>query len=240
MKLIKKKSDSTGEASTAPSSIKNSGWMATGYESMKKHIAQQVAQKKSSYVPEFWLKDGEEAGIRILTEPICIFSHRLMRPGRKVPDMLTCLEGTGQLCPLCEAGQKAYPRQWQAVYAVIDRRKEEWVDKQGTKHRHQNRVKLWRAGQRIAGLLEKKQSKFGDLRNYELEISRTGTAFNTMYSIEVGNKQPLTAAEKEARDKFDIIKVIQPKTRSELLALIGGVAEEESSEDGPIDEGLDI
>jgi len=239
MGLILKKGKKTKKKKSSVTSAVEEPWMKRGYSAVKKQVTETNNRPKSGgggFIPAFWIKDGEDAEFRILTEPICINVHRVMRPGKKMPDLFTCLEGTGQVCPLCEAG-KTYPRQWQSVYAVIDRRTEKWEDRNGKIHKYKNRVKIWRPGVRIAGLLEKKQDKYGDLRQFEMEISRTGEKFNTTYSFEVGDKKPLTSEEKKARDAFDVVKIIKPKTRAEILRSIGSI--EEVDDDDMDDDTLD-
>jgi hypothetical protein len=204
------------------------GWMQKGYAGVKKQVALNASRSKG-FVPEFWVEDGGEARVRILTEPILLYSHSVMRPGRKVPDQYTCLENTGQVCPLCEAAgpnpkKPPYPRRWMAVYLVIDRRTNEWVDKDGKTQKKKNQLKLWRAGVKVANLLDKYTAKHGDLRQFELDISRVGTSTNTQYMIEVvkDESEPLPAEDKKRRDEFDLMSIIKPKTRSELIARIGG------------------
>ena len=221
----------------APASVTEGSWMSSGYSAVKKQVITSKNRKSKSWIPEFWIKDGEDADIRILTEPICINSHRVPT-GRKVPDNFTCLEGTGEPCILCEAGEKTYQRQWQSCLAIIDRRTEEWTDRQGTQHKHKNRVKLWRCGIRVAGVLEKITSKKGDLRQFEIEVSRTGAGQASTYMFDVGEKCLLSSKDKEARDKFDVIDIIKPKSRKELIASIAGLAEGGDGDDDEDDDDV--
>ena len=214
-----------------PKQSTGGSWMTRGYEGVKREVAQQALRTK--FTPEFYIKEEDgEVPFRILTDPINIYVHEVKSRDRKWPDKYTCLEGTGEECPFCEAGAKTYPRRYNAVYAVIDRRSNEWRSKKdGKVHKEKDQVKLWRCSGKLAAIVEKRNAKVGDIKKYECSLTRTGSDTSTTYMVDVDDRKALSPEDIKKRDGFDYISIIRPKKRSEILALIGGAPAGEDDED---------
>jgi len=189
--------------------LNKSSWMKTGFQAASKEIANNKA-KRGSYTPDFWLKNGEEANVRFISsEPVCIYQHRFRNGTRW--NTSTCL---GEHCPMCEGGNK---KQFVGVFSVIDRRKEQWIGKDSKEVKRENTVKMWRCGTRIMGSLERLTAKRGSLMGYDINVERRGESTDTVYTLLPDEPTPMSAEDK-AKKPLDLITLLAPKQRAELLA----------------------
>lgn len=214
----KKPEEPKTSAGKVDASLNSGSWMKTGFQAASKEMAGNKA-KQGSFTPDFWLKDGDDAMVRFLSnEPISIYQHRIQNGGKWVTS--TCLRDG---CPLCEAGNKP---QFVGVFSIIDRRKEEWVDKNtGKKVSRQNTVKMWRCGTRVMGSLEKLTARRGSLMGYDISVSRTGTSTDTIYTLIPEIPSPMSAEDK-ALKPLDLVKLLAPKPRQEHLAGLNAAKED--------------
>jgi len=215
------------EADVDEGSEAKGGWMSNGFEPVKKH-AEEIEQRKKSgggFALNFWLQEDESAEVRFMSgEPINIFEHNIRIDGKFA--QRTCLQGTGEKCPLCERGDK---KRFVGVFCVIDRRTNKWTSKgDGKKHVEVNQVKMWRCGHRILGMLEKFIAKRGKLTGYDIEVTRSGAGTDTIYNMIPGDW--LKVAEDKEKQPLDLLKILKPKSRVELLRELGGAVKDDDEE----------
>lgn len=199
-------------------------WYSKGFEEAEA----QVSASSGNWTREFFMKDGDKAkGIRILDEEsINIRDHFVMGKG-----WFTCIQGIGdENCPLCEAGNKA---QNHFVFNVFDTR--EYTDKKGEAHKDQ--VKVWRVGIKLLRVLQNKRNKYGPYPSWIMDIAKVGAG---VYDIDV-EKTDAKFKMPEGQELYDLLDVLAPKTRKELIALLNNspspskqVADYEDDEE-PID-----
>lgn len=202
------------------------GWYGKGFEAAE----EQVAAHQQTFTREFFVKSGNTvAGLRILDdEPINIRDHFVKGKG-----WFTCIQGIGDdNCPLCESGNKATNH---FVFNVLD--PTEYTDKNGNTHK--NQVKIWRLGITLLRVLDKKRAKYGPLTTLAVEISKMGQGQQTSYDIEV-EKAAKEVKLPEGEEPYDLLEVLKPKSRQELINIMNGVtsapAEGDDDED---DEDID-
>lgn len=195
-------------------------WFQQGFKAAKKEAIK--AKARGSWTPEFWLKNGEEAAVRFVSDqPFCIYTHRV-KIGNRFSER-TCLEDTGSKCPLCESGNK---RRFVGCFSVIDRRKESWTNNEGKTIRKENTLKLWRCGQRILGQLDNLIAKRGSLLGYDVSVSRAGEGKDSVYNF-IPEQPSALSADDRMKKPLDLMKLLAPKTRSEILAEMGSSTEDE-------------
>lgn len=180
-------------------------WATQGWEEAEKQVS------SGNYAREFFITDGEEVKIRVLTdEPINIRDHYVKGKG-----WFTCSQGLyDEPCPLCAAGYRTTNH---SIFQVFDPR--EYKDKNDVVHK--NEVKLWRVGVKLLRLLKLKAKRYGPLTNYDIDVSRIGSGTNTTYSIDVD----IDSLNKEFKlpdgvELYDLLTVLEPKTPEEMKAII--------------------
>jgi hypothetical protein len=188
-----------------------SKWNSAGWDNAEEQI-----KASGGFTRDFFLKENDEATIRILDEePVNIRDHFVKGKG-----WYTC---SIEDCVLCESGNKPTSH---FVFNVLDKR--EWTDKGGTAHT--NEVKLWRVGVKILRLLGKKQARKGPINSYDITVSRLGSGTSTTYDIDVEDSTiGSDAAVPEGQELYDREEVLKPKERSELLGLLNGEEEPSNS-----------
>jgi len=223
LKIKKKKRQATTESTETKSTTRkksivskgNGSWYNKGYEPVRRN-AEANKKKKGGFALELWIKADEEAIVRFMVnEPINIHQHSIQIGGRW--QTRTCIADTGEKCPLCAMGNK---RRFVGVYSVIDRRKEEYKDRNGKTIKKRNTVKLWRCGQRVLSTLENINAKRGGLTKCDMSVTRIGEGKDTIYNIIPEIPEALSEKDKE-KEKLNLIKVLAPKPRAELLAELG-------------------
>ena len=221
---VEENDDDGADGDGATASLAKAPWMSQGLQAAKKEVAKN--KSNGAWTPDFWLKDGEEADIRVITQqPINIYQHNTPVGAQRFANR-TC---PGEGCPLCESGNK---KRFVAVFTVIDRRKEKWTDKQGKAQSSESRLKTWRCGSRIMAQLENLLAKKGDFTGYDINVSRTGKGKDSTYILIPGDRENLSSADKELLKKpLDLMKILEPKARQEPLG--------EMSKNGATDDDTD-
>ena len=185
-------------------------WASKGFDEAEA----QVAANQQNFTRDFFFKTGEDVNFRMLDdEPINIRDHFVMGKG-----WFTCIQGIDdEVCPLCEAGNKATNH---FVFNVFDPR--EYTKKNGDKVT-EGQIKLWRVGITLLRMLNKKRSLYGPLTSLQFEISKMGQGQSTAYNIEAvaAKKAPKIP---EGQEPYDLMEVLAPKSRKELLAIINNSA----------------
>jgi hypothetical protein len=175
-----------------------SEWLSKGWDEAE----EQAKQYASSFTREFFIKSGEEAKIRILTdEPVNIRDHFVKGENK----WYTC---TGdESCKLCASGNKA---QNHFIFQVIDRR--EYTSPVNGKT-YKDQIKLWRVGIKLLRLLKLKSNKTGPLSTYDIEVSKLGEGQQVSWSIDVVVDTLKTKAEiPEGQELYALEDVLAPPT----------------------------
>ena len=101
-------------------------------------------------------------------------------------------------------------------------------------------VKIWRVGITLLRMLDKKRAKYGPLSTLAIEISKMGQGQSTAYNIEV-EKAAKAVKLPEGQELYDLMEVLAPKSRKELIAIMNGVntpaaaPDDEDDDDGEDD-----
>jgi len=182
-----------------------------------------AVRKQASAVPRtgrFFIKDGETKKIQFLeNEPFCIYQHTLQVDGKW--QSFTCLQGSGEECPLCEKGT---PARFVGLFTVIDHSEE---DKRW-------KYKVFTQGIRVLKQLERLAAKPKGMNGYIFEISRTGNGVDTSYNFDTYEERPLTAEDKKMVSDF--IEVSAPMKRADLQVKIGDKPDSSVPADEPDDD----
>jgi hypothetical protein len=192
-------------------------WATKGFEAAE----EQVAANSQSFTREFFFKAGEDVSFRFIDdEPVNLRDHFVMGKG-----WFTCIQGIGdEVCPLCEAGNKATNH---FVFNVFDPR--EYTKKTGETVKG-GQVKIWRVGITLLRMLDKKRAKYGPLSTLAVEISKMGQGQSTAYNIEV-EKAAKALKLPEGQEPYDLMEVLAPKSRKELIAILNNTAVPTSAPD---------
>lgn len=156
------------------------------------------------------IDDGERKIVHFLDEePLGLYEHPVQELGFK---RYTCLQGSGEDCPMCERGMKKGSAGYFRILDTTD-----------------NRVKTFaRRGFKDLAAIEE-LNKDAPLTKTAYRISRTGKALNTIYVLSALQNTPTTEAMLARKDELDIEKILSPKKRSEILSLLGS-----NEEDDPV------
>lgn len=216
-------------------------WAARGAEEARKMV-ERAANSRPEFGPrEFWLKDGESAMVRFLSdEPELVFYRHTVRGGKGYQSY-TCASGdpdkdaASKVCPICNAD--IAPRGLKMAYWVVDRRK--WQDKKGKSHR--NELRLLVLAQRYFPLLDEIAQRKG-LKKRDILIKRTGSGQNTMYNFIPEDRSPMSNDDMEAADKkVDLKDALKPLSKEKLAAVAARFGdtscedyEEEKGDDGDL------
>lgn len=167
-----------------------------GYKAVteEKKRQEEEKEKRGKQLFEFFLKgDGDEADLRFLTgEPITFYDHTLKTivNGKEKYSSVVC---SGDNCPYCEEGNRP---SFKGAYLVIDRRPYEYTDSNGKKKKGKNQIRLYIQGTKVLSQLDRIYTRYG-LTNRDVTIVRLGSGTSTTYTIERGEKEPLTSKEIE-------------------------------------------
>jgi len=176
MKLNRKKLKGTVKAGppVTYADVKKADWMIADPNEQKAALAENRVLSGGDRPPEVWLQDGEEKKLRFRDQtPILIwrYSVRIGKQWRQFtkpgPDEIDLFDSELGLRPSLKA-----------VYEVID--KKGYVDKNGKRLR--NLARFFVANTRLYEILKNFGNKRGPITEYDIEISRTGTRRNTVYS----------------------------------------------------------
>lgn len=184
---------------------KKPSWASTGYEK-----AREISAAMDNRTEYFYLEDGKSATVRFLQDkPLCVFEHRV-KVGEK-HRTLTCLEGTGEVCPLCEAN---IPKTFKGYYSIMQ----------------DGMVKQYKVGVTVLKTLDKFFGKYNTLKDRTYEISRVGGGLKTTYTFAPDDKAPFSEAEKAAK-LIDFEKILAPKTRTQIQGIMSAVHTEPEGEE---------
>lgn len=187
------------------------------------------------------LKEGETATVRFLEQGDDLFyyyyhdfSHLDKQNGFKVS--FPCLDQEDDGTPSPGAEQD-FPRKFRTSVNVIWRDAPEYErdsdgkiitgsDGKWKQIGKKDQVAVWEGGQNVFKMLAEKDRKYKGLGSLELEIARSGTGFDTRYSIEPADfdagKTPLSDEDKKlAEGKYNLEKVARlDMTYDEVTELI--------------------
>lgn len=151
------------------------------------------------------LEEGENC-VRVLTTPFQFIVH-WVKDATGVNRKIRCAV---ERCPLCKKGDKPQQR-W--YVGVIERRS--------------GQAKILEISQQIMKGIKNyvHNPKWGDCKNYDLNIKRGPKNSQPLYSVMVEPKEPLSDEDKRIRAEFkervDISKFTQPSTPEEVLEKMG-------------------
>ena len=151
----------------------------------------------------FFIKDdGDEADLRFLNaQPVNFREHNIKRGDRF--ENYTC---TGENCPFCADGDRPT---YKGAFLVIDRRPYEYTDKNGKKQKGKNQIRLFVMGMKVVAQLDRINTKYKGLNERDVTLVRLGKGTQTTYTIEVGEREPISKKEIESllpeklRDEYD-------------------------------------
>lgn len=180
-----------------------------GWDAVRKQAS---SITRTSY---FGIGDGDSAKIQFLEEePTCIYQHMIQIEGRW--QSFTCLQGSGEECPICERGNN--PR-FVGVFTVINHS----VDDEKFKYQ------MFTQGIRVLKQLERLAQKPKGLNGYIFEISRTGAGVDTSYNFDTIEERALTDKDKKSAIEFG--SLLKPNSRAKVLGKLSGKEEEETKEE---------
>lgn len=165
------------------------GMFKKGYKAVdeeKKRQEENRAKLGANLWRFFLQNDGDEAGVRFLTEvPVTYYEHTLktMSNGKERYDSVPC-SGEDN-CPYCANGDKPT---FKGAYLIEDRRPYEYTDENGKKKKASSSIKLYVQGAKILSQLKRISNKRG-LSNREVTIVRLGKGTQTTYTVEVGEEE---------------------------------------------------
>lgn len=177
-----------------------------------------VQEVENSLTSMLRLKSGESAEVRILVpadEIISVWEYTIQVGGRW---MTITQPPNREDDPLYKAGKKASFRSYIPVY-----------------NRAEDRVQIFKASKTVGLQLLGLVQEYGDLTSRDFKILRQGDGLNTNYQFFPRDPSPFDFSSVEIPD---IEKMVAPKSKEEILALIeGGVQEqgdvEEDEDDFP-------
>lgn len=194
------------------------GWLTKGKAKIKEAQEAQKAVSGGNFTPEFWLKDSENAVIRIPAKvadlEVSVARHNVRlrsKSGRPYFKQFTC-SGNPETCAGCAAGNKASIR-WPLI--IIDHRVIEYNDynaetKTNTKVKRAKVAKLWLPSiqelDKLTAALEDYKLDKGktivDLSRYLIRIRRIGEKAKTGYSFSIIRREEMDEKETKRLEKF--------------------------------------
>lgn len=161
-----------------------------------------------------YLKIEGTIQVRILDdEPVTNWTHWIPQLGGGKGGSVDCI---GKGCPVCKI--------------IAADKKEKITPKYSSSKKHMinvldrkdGKVKILNAGETVFEQLKNIMMSMGDLKSFDVKISRTGTGKGTKYSVlPTYPPTPLTDAEK-ALPKFDLTTVKKPLTEEQIVELMNG------------------
>lgn len=203
-------------------------WFSQGYSAVDEYAAELEYKRQNAgkkFTPNVQIDAGQSAVLRILhDEPITFKEHYL--PALQGRRSYTCLMGTEDSCPMCDAGNKPGFR---GAFLVIDHRPYSYESADGTKHSGDMQVSIFKQGIRVLQGMQTLAVKKG-LSNRSYDVTRTGKGTDTTYGFIPNDASELTEAEKKAVEEFlagrtiyDVLaEELAPKTMTEMLEILSG------------------
>jgi len=217
-------------------------WFSTGSDAAENALSKDDKKKEERKAAaegelwRWWMKPGEEKFLTFvdgeeangLQVPFIYQEHQQKIDG-DYRNWFTCIdgmvteEGKKLRCPLCQAGNNPYLA---AAFTVIDHT--EWTSKKGDKTGKDD-LKLFVCKSQVLKMLRKQmKKKGGSLRGCKYEVTRTGDKTpNTGDVFDFEDKIELSDEVKVA----DYRMLMKPKSRKELLTIVGDVGGDGSEEE---------
>ncbi len=170
------------------------------------------------------MKEAGDYSMRVISKPYQYYAHWVKDAEGKNRKVNCTLEN----CPVCVDENKGPQARW--LLLVLHRN----VDKG-------NEVKILDCSTQIFGQLKalKNHEKWGDLRTYDVTVTRGRKGQNPLYNVNATPKEDLSADEKnllkqymkEDSDKYiDLIGLCKPWSIDRLDQVLSGKTEEKKSE----------
>lgn len=191
------------------------GWMIVGEQAQRQAVQQQRSMMMKGRPPEMWLRDGDEKLVRF-RDPgpvVSFFCYSLKINGRF---MRITQPEEGERDLFLEGGERF---SFYAVYEVIDI--DGYTSKQDGKV-HKNVPRFYVAGSRVYENLSKIAQRKGDLCNYDILISRSGSRAQTTYNfLPENDSQMPKALAKLPRLSDKLEEYYAPPDEAEQRMLLG-------------------
>lgn len=127
-------------------------------------------------------KDGDnEALVHFITEePVTFMEHsiKLVRGGKEVYENHLCTQD--DKCPYCNNGDRP---SFKGALLVVDKRPYSYTNKQGKKIEGDSQLRLYVAGTKILGQLDRLSTRYG-LSSRDYIITRSGKGTSTSYMFD--------------------------------------------------------
>ncbi len=222
-----------------------------GVDNILKEGEKRRQDRERSNIPTLYLRDGDRARIRFITDANSAaraYYHRVLRTypsGKSFNEEIYCSQRDAEgVCDLCERNERAKIKIhfWLYVYSVlhsqqnkrlqIDETAQVWKKTKGGGYLEEvNHVVLWRSGvgksDYILKSLANYNTKYGTLLDREYEISRLGGGLeDTVYNIvsEAPSKYPENL-------KAIVLPSLGDVIRGEVLTLVPEVAEKDKKQE---------
>ena len=226
-----------------------------GFSSVRKEQKrqEQIRESLSGKLFNFFLTEkNPEADIIFLNnQPLTFFAHteQVSRNGKSFYDTYVCTEESNGDCPFC--ARQSSKASFKGAFLVYDNTVIERKDKEGKTTKAPAGLKLYIAGTRVLGQLDRMNEKYG-LTSHDWEVARTGSGTATQYSFDRGEKINLTAKEiknmlpesmakefnPESDDAEDIEEAVLSLVEKQVRLMIpnndGHVADEEDDEEAEV------
>lgn len=150
-----------------------------GYDALKEEEKRREEYNKNKAgIYRLFVKEGDAPIVFLTEEPVNFYEHTVKntRNGKEYFDNFMC---TGKDCPLCEEGDRP---SFKSAWLVIDLRPYEY-EKNGKTETIDRQLKLYVAGTKTAGLIQKKSQRYG-LLHKEFILDRIGKGQSTTYSLD--------------------------------------------------------
>jgi hypothetical protein len=240
--------DDNNATSAAP------GWLTKGKANIKEAQEANKAVSGGNFIPEFWLRNGEMAVIRIPMKvselEVSVARHNVKmrsKGGKPYFKQFTC-SGDADTCHGCKMGDKASIR-WPLV--MIDHREIEYQDydketKTKKKVKRSKVAKLWLPSiqelDNMMAALEDykldKQKEIQDLSKYLIRVRRVGEKAKTSYKFTITGRADmdekeitrLAAFTKEYGTLVDLLKPIPLAAQRKMMGAAPADEGEDESE----------
>lgn len=218
---------------------------------------EQIRESLSGKLFNFFLTEkNPEADIIFLNnQPLTFFAHteQVSRNGKSFYDTYVCTEESNGDCPFC--ARQSSKASFKGAFLVYDNTVIERRDKEGKTTKAPAGLKLYIAGTRVLGQLDRMNEKYG-LTSHDWEVARTGSGTATQYSFDRGEKINLTAKEiknmlpesmakefnPESDDAEDVEEAVLSLVEKQVRLMIphntdGNIADEEDDEEAEVVSG---
>jgi len=228
--------------------------MPAGFASAKKAIEERPRGGSSGgawWTDKFQLKDKQEATVRFLEQgddvQWCWMMQLPPKGNQRWGDLVPTLDvnNDGAVdCPFKErissnAKMRGFINLIWRDAPVYKRDEKGWIVKDGANQLviegTADRVVVWELSQPLLELLGEYDTKMKGLCSRDVQVSRSGTGFDTKYIFFPLDPTPISDADKKlASEKFDLAQFTTPPSHDEALRLLSGDKEDVQSHDEAI------